>query len=478
MIDHQEVMDFSREFGLGAQVIEKDYVLGWILAGIANHAAINTTWVFKGGTCLKKCFFETYRFSEDLDFTLPGPDHLDRDFLLGAFGEVVEWVYDETGIEIPADRLRFDIYQNPRGRTAVEGRIYYRGPLQRRGDMARIKLDLSDDEILVLDAVHREVHHPYSDRPEDGIHILSYCFEEVFAEKIRALGERERPRDLYDVVHLYRHDELRPDRNLVLETLQKKCEYKGVELPAMVNLEDRPERQELEAEWENMLAHQLPALPPFEDFWQELPGFFSWLHKEEVKEVRPRFPTSIPDESDWRPPAMATAWNLSTPLEIIRFAAANRLCVNLGYQGSVRLIEPYSLRRTKDDNLILHAVKHNSGEIRSYRVDRIQSAVATKTSFKPRFEIELTPSGPLHAPPTPRRSDIDMSSGISRIRTSHRKSRSLGRTRSVGPKYIVACSFCGKKFYRKKPGTQLNPHKNKQGFPCSGRFGTQVGMKY
>ncbi len=30
-------------------------------------------WVFKGGTCLKKCYIETYRFSEDLDFTvLPG----------------------------------------------------------------------------------------------------------------------------------------------------------------------------------------------------------------------------------------------------------------------------------------------------------------------------------------------------------------------------------------------------------------------
>lgn len=29
--------------------------------------------MFKGGTCLKKCYIETYRFSEDLDFTvLPG----------------------------------------------------------------------------------------------------------------------------------------------------------------------------------------------------------------------------------------------------------------------------------------------------------------------------------------------------------------------------------------------------------------------
>jgi predicted nucleotidyltransferase component of viral defense system len=63
-------MDFTREFGLAARVIEKDYVLGWVLAGIFNHPVIGSSWVFKGGTCLKKCFFETYRFSEDLDFTL------------------------------------------------------------------------------------------------------------------------------------------------------------------------------------------------------------------------------------------------------------------------------------------------------------------------------------------------------------------------------------------------------------------------
>ncbi len=63
-------MDFTGEFGLAAQVIEKDYVLGWVLAGIFNHPVIGSSWVFKGGTCLKKCFFETYRFFEDLDFTL------------------------------------------------------------------------------------------------------------------------------------------------------------------------------------------------------------------------------------------------------------------------------------------------------------------------------------------------------------------------------------------------------------------------
>ncbi|HLB42365.1 MAG TPA: nucleotidyl transferase AbiEii/AbiGii toxin family protein [Gammaproteobacteria bacterium] len=63
MIDKQEIMDFAREFSLPVNTIEKDYVLGWLLAGIANDTELFEKWIFKGGTCLKKCYFETYRFS-------------------------------------------------------------------------------------------------------------------------------------------------------------------------------------------------------------------------------------------------------------------------------------------------------------------------------------------------------------------------------------------------------------------------------
>jgi predicted nucleotidyltransferase component of viral defense system len=61
----------------------------------------------RGGTCLKKCFFETYRFSEDLDFTLRDAAHLDETFLKKAFAEVGAWIYDETGIEFPGDKQEF-----------------------------------------------------------------------------------------------------------------------------------------------------------------------------------------------------------------------------------------------------------------------------------------------------------------------------------------------------------------------------------
>jgi predicted nucleotidyltransferase component of viral defense system len=70
MISKQELQSFSRELGIRLDVVEKDYVLGWLLAGINQHPVLGPQWVFKGGTCLKKYNFETYRFSEDLDFTV------------------------------------------------------------------------------------------------------------------------------------------------------------------------------------------------------------------------------------------------------------------------------------------------------------------------------------------------------------------------------------------------------------------------
>lgn len=50
-------------------IIEKDYALSWILAGIAEIPILKQHLIFKGGTCLKKCYFGSYRYSEDLDFS-------------------------------------------------------------------------------------------------------------------------------------------------------------------------------------------------------------------------------------------------------------------------------------------------------------------------------------------------------------------------------------------------------------------------
>jgi predicted nucleotidyltransferase component of viral defense system len=402
MISKQEILTLAAELQLQAHVVEKDYALGWLLAGIAAHPAIGPRWVFKGGTCLKKCYFETYRFSEDLDFTLQDAEHLDEKFLSEVFEEIGDWVYDVCGLQLPPEARKFEVFTNPRGKFSAQGRVGYRGPLGRAGDPPRIKLDLAADEVLVLTPVQRPVHHPYSDLPGAGIHVLSYSFEEVFAEKMRALAERQRPRDLYDVVHLYRRQDLQPDRALVRSTLSRKCEFKGIPVPTYAALTDRPERVAIEVEWEQMLAHQLPTCPPFIEFWQELPAVFAWLNEQVTQPVLAAIPAGhVVMDTSWRPPTMVRAWGAQAgSLETIRFAAANYLCVQLQYtkengERTTPIIEPYSVRRTSAGDLLLFGVKSNTGEPRSYRLDRIRSATVTRQAFRPRYAIELTASGPL-----------------------------------------------------------------------------------
>ncbi|CAN5692435.1 hypothetical protein BH09PSE5_BH09PSE5_12180 [soil metagenome] len=475
MIDKREILETASSLGLLPSVVEKDYILGWLLAGIHTHPELTDSWVFKGGTCLKKCYFETYRFSEDLDFTLRNEAGLDDGFLRRVLGEVVEWVSDESGLTIPADQLSFDIYENPRGRRSCQGRVGYRGPVSPSsgaGGWPKIKLDLTADEALVLPSVRRAVFHPYTDGPEGGIWINSYAYEEAFGEKIRALGERTRPRDLYDVINLYRHGDTRPSASLLHDVLTQKCAYKGIALPSMESLELH--REDMESMWASMLGHQLPELPSVADFWAALPEVLDWLMGGAEAPQPAAIATGI-EEITIRSRVLPSGIPTRTrgPLEIIRFAAANHLCVDLAYDGGVRRIEPYSLRQTREGHFILYAIRSDSGAPRSYRIDKMAGASVTNQSFNPRYLVELTTVGPLSAPHTSTRSSHG----------SPVYDPPLGRPRATrqpasGLKYVYRCPYCGKSFDRKSMDGSLNAHRDRHGYPCPGQAGIYVRTKF
>ena len=95
----------------------------------------------------------------------------------------------------------------------------------------------------------------------------------------------------------------------------------------------------------------------------------------------------------FEPPAPIPRTVPPSKLEIIRFAAANYLCVDLTYDGTARRIEPYSLRQTAEGNFVLHAIRSDSGEHRSYRVDRMRGAAVTspvKLTSGPRESARAT----------------------------------------------------------------------------------------
>ena len=255
-----------------------------------------------------------------------------------AFAEISEWVYEQSRLEFPPDLQNFDIYENPRGNPSCQGKISYRGPVTpRSGGLPRVKLDLTADERLVLPPVRMPVFHPYSDAPGNGINILSYAYEEAFGEKVRALAERTRPRDLYDVINLFRNTGARPTPQVVLEVLKKKCEFKNIAVPVLDDLNSH--RSDLEGIWEPMLGHQLPELPPVASFWEALPEFFAWL-LEGIIPPKPAAYTIAGGETIIRERSLRlfVPQAAKSSLEVVRFAAANHMCVDLQYQGSTRMV--------------------------------------------------------------------------------------------------------------------------------------------
>jgi predicted nucleotidyltransferase component of viral defense system len=438
-------------------VVEKDYVLGWVLWGIGEDTELETRWAFKGGTCLKKCYIETYRFSEDLDFTvLPGKP-MTETVVTAALARVMTRVGEASGIDFSARPLV--LRTRPDG-ASLEGRIYYRGPRAAPGE-ASIKIDLSLAETMARPTVLRQISHPYPDSLPDPASVRCYSFDELFAEKLRAMGERGRPRDLYDIVNLYWRGDLRPHGPLIQEALVEKCRTKGVPVPTLSALESAATRADLESEWSNMLGHQLPALPPFESFWREMAGLFAWLDGAGGGDLPAAMAAGSNEDASWSPPPKAWTWGMGVALEPIRFAAPNHLCVELGYQGSRRVIEPYSLRRTRTGQLLLHGLHADDrSQHRAYRVDRIESLRVTTQPFRPVYRIEFAASGPMSAPPA-------------------RGGRAVASPRlRSGRTYIIQCPSCERTFRRTTRLTDLRAHKDADGYPCHGRRGHLIDEVY
>lgn len=282
MISKDELLESARIFGIGLDVVEKDYVLGWFLVAINQDKDLRGSWIFKGGTCLKKCFLETDRFSEDLDFTLKEASYLNEGYLVSKFREISKWLYEYSGIEIPEEAIKFEVYKNRSGSPAAQGKIAYNGPSKRKivTSLPRVKFDLLADELIVTDTVESKIKHSYSDYQEELFIAQSYSYVEIFAEKLRALSERGRPRDLYDVVHIYNNEVLRPSHKELFRVLALKCDFKKANLPTKDLVKSADRLVELRADWDSMLSHQLSDLPSVDYFLGELDKLLAWLFEE------------------------------------------------------------------------------------------------------------------------------------------------------------------------------------------------------
>ncbi len=401
MIGKQEVLDRAGEWHLRPEVVEKDYVLGWLLAAAAQHTVIREHWILKGGTCVKKCFFETYRFSEDLDYSLlPGAGY-GAAAVTATLREVADLTNTLSGIRFSPDQFSVRERKDKFGRVTFEGRLGYQGPLA-VPNWPRILFDITQHEPVVVATASRGVLHPYSDRLPDATAVRTYAFEELLAEKARALFERMRPRDLYDVVYIL--DNLREplDAVLVRTTFAQKCRWKQFEPPTAAEIIAQVQAsEELRADWNDMLAHQLPYAAPIDGVISRLDRALEWLAAEE--------PAQIVGTSMALPaPPMATGRGLGPvpqrihggALEQLRFAGANRLLVSFVYSAKPRVVEPYSLRFAETTgNLNFYGWEVATQQIKCYTVSKMSGVQILESTFAPRYHVELgTPGAIAHGP--------------------------------------------------------------------------------
>jgi len=161
MIAEAEIRRLAAVAGVDPMVQDLDYALGWFLVGLLRQPDVAEAVLFKGGTCLRKCYFADYRFSEDLDFTLLCRLTVER--LQSAVTSAQRWSRDNAGPDFAAAPARFEVVNDDYGQESLQVRLYYRGPLQWSGPARAIQMDLSRGEAISFAPERRRLSHTYSD---------------------------------------------------------------------------------------------------------------------------------------------------------------------------------------------------------------------------------------------------------------------------------------------------------------------------
>ncbi len=247
--------------------IEKDYILTWILTGVAANEVLSKALAFKGGTVLKKFYFKDYRYSEDLDFTLVD-DNISNEAIQDAFKVVFQYVREEANIPLAMED--FGIHETGN----INFYITYVGPLGGVGANKRVKVDISRTEKLCFKLENRPMFESYTDQ-EDCM-VQCYSLDEVMTEKMRSLLSRTQPRDYYDLWYLSEEEGMEmADHRYEFEV---KARHKGLD-PDSLQEKLEGKVAVFRSRWESSMKDQIAELPPFDQVHRELGKHFRALFK-------------------------------------------------------------------------------------------------------------------------------------------------------------------------------------------------------
>jgi len=255
MISSAVIDEISRKEGMNRPNVEKDYFLTLLLDAVADTSLFKDNFVFKGGTALRKAYFQNYRYSEDLDFTLKRS--LSEKELQDSFDIALEYIKKEYNAESRIWEFRSRDYFS-------DVKIQFIG-LEKKKII--ITFDLSPKEIIIDPPENKIILNPYY---EKSFSIETYSLDEILAEKLRSILQRTRVRDYYDAWYLLTLGKKGINDKKVRSIFMKKVEYKGLEYEGIEQFL-RPEKIEAaKAYYSGQVGSHMKNPPQFDKIIQEL----------------------------------------------------------------------------------------------------------------------------------------------------------------------------------------------------------------
>ena len=249
-------------------IIEKDYALSYVLAGIAKETDLSKTLIFKGGTALKKIFFGDYRFSVDLDFsTLNAPKQQALEDALQRAVNISKNLLNEYGpFEMVLKRYP-ERATHPTGQEAFNVQVKF--PWHREA-LCTIKVEITHDEPVILNPEYKPILHGYGETLD--CQLACYHIEEVIAEKLRALLQtheklitrgwnKPRARDYYDLWRVLKNYRTTINIDRLVTVLDKKCQHRNVSYKTVECFFTPELTQEAQRYWDSTLSNLVVGLP-------------------------------------------------------------------------------------------------------------------------------------------------------------------------------------------------------------------------
>lgn len=475
MIQREEILEKSKEFGISPNNVQRDYLFGWILHGLYNKSDLSKHFILKGGNCFRKAYFESTRYSNDLDFSVLS--ELPKEKIGAELNLVCKSIQQATGIVFEIEKTKIE---SKRGfdpsQQILEAKLYFKDFF---GNSDRFsissKLDITQFDQIYLPIQDRNLIHPYSDRDSCPALLKCWKLEEMLGAKLKCLLQRRHIADFFDLIYsVFLNRELAVNKSEILSTFLKRTIFSPSPTVAKSLLLDLPfgyfkevwkkyiicPRQS-EFEFENGLSH-------FQTLMSELFAAFS-------------------------PNRSTLSFYPSKFRTLIMEAGQSQTLLNVVYDGIERPIEPYALLyKTRKDG---HSEEYwwvydrkggsTSGPGFKWFVNsKVGSIEKTDEKFEPQQEILLSKSGEAPEIPYFTNSSGRRFGNFRRPTMGYRTQggRSIfGVTKQKnkpGWVFVFQCNYCGKKFRRAKNDSALNAHKDKYGNKCYGRRGFLVDQKY